>query len=148
MHRLILTDLPWLMSAISLLCIYLSGRKIRLNWLIGLGNQGFWLVYVLTAKSWGMLPLTAGITLLCIKNWYAWAPEGTVPVWRRLGRALAVRVDRLLCRGGFHPMRKATPTGAWAVNMFGMPLLQFRCPRCERRFWRLYPNAKIPGIHP
>lgn len=65
-------DLPWLMSAISLYSIFLTGNKARKTWLITLGNQGLWFIWIFTMRSWGLLPLTIGISILAIRNWIKW----------------------------------------------------------------------------
>ncbi len=49
--------LPWLLSAITIWMTLLAGNKHPKAWLIGLGNQLLWLVWIVSTSAWGLLPM-------------------------------------------------------------------------------------------
>ncbi len=54
--------IPLLTSAITLLAVWLSGRNVRLSWKVSLVNQAVWLVFIITNRAWGFLPLTVALS--------------------------------------------------------------------------------------
>lgn len=69
----IVTYLPWLLSAITILQTYLAGIKWKNTWLLALGNQFLWTVFIFASETWGLLPLTATMFILCVKNHIEWS---------------------------------------------------------------------------
>ena len=53
--------IPWITSAGTLLAVWLTGRNLRLSWKVSLANQGMWLVFIISYKAWGLLPLTLAL---------------------------------------------------------------------------------------
>lgn len=67
--------LPWLLSAITIASTVLTGNKHRSAWLLSLGGQAGWLVYILAAQAWGFLPLTLTLTVLYWRNHLKWQED-------------------------------------------------------------------------
>lgn len=67
--------LPWLLSAITIYMTVLAGNKSRHAWLIGLGNQALWLVWIVTTASWGLLPMNAALWIVYGRNHLRWTSE-------------------------------------------------------------------------
>lgn len=65
--------MPWLLSAITIYMMVLAGNKTRFAWSLGLGNQALWLVWILASESWGLLPMTAALTIVYIRNFMKWS---------------------------------------------------------------------------
>jgi len=65
--------LPWLLSAITIFTMWKAGDLKRSAWLVGLGNQALWLVWIIFSHSWGLLPLTAALTFVYTRNYIRWA---------------------------------------------------------------------------
>jgi len=44
-------------------------------WLLGLGNQVIWLLFIVSFEAWGLLPLTVGLTGMFLRNHLRWQRE-------------------------------------------------------------------------
>lgn len=64
--------LPWLLSALSLVMSVLTGNKWRGAWLFGIGIQCLWVVWVMSAKAYGFLPLTLALFVIYGRNHIKW----------------------------------------------------------------------------
>ncbi|GHA15518.1 hypothetical protein GCM10007989_07870 [Devosia pacifica] len=65
--------LPWLLSAITIYMTILAGNKARHAWLIGLGNQALWLVFIITTETWGLLPMNLALWTVYARNHLKWS---------------------------------------------------------------------------
>lgn len=64
--------LPWFMSIITIWMTLLAGNKHKSAWLIGLGNQLLWLVWIVTTAAWGLLPMNAALWIVYGRNHLKW----------------------------------------------------------------------------
>lgn len=64
--------LPWLLSAITIWMTLLAGNKHRSAWVVGLVNQALWLVWIIASETWGLLPLTAALSIVYVRNYVKW----------------------------------------------------------------------------
>jgi hypothetical protein len=64
--------LPWLLSALSLVMSVLTGNKWRYAWLFGLGIQCLWVLWVMSAKTYGFLPLCLALFVIYGRNHIKW----------------------------------------------------------------------------
>lgn len=65
-------SIPWLTSLFTLLGIWLLGRKNSLGWWVGIANQGLWIATAILFRTWGLLPLTAGLLVIYTRNLILW----------------------------------------------------------------------------
>lgn len=72
MTDLIRVYLPWLLSAITIYMTVLAGNKSKHAWLIGLGNQALWLVFILSTQTWGLLPMNLALWVVYSRNHLKW----------------------------------------------------------------------------
>ena len=72
---MIVTYLPWLLSAITIYMTILAGNKARWAWAIGLGNQALWLVWIIASSAWGLLPMNAALWIVYARNHMKWMKE-------------------------------------------------------------------------
>lgn len=70
--ELIRNYLPWLLSAITIYMTVLAGNKTRWAWAIGLGNQGLWLLWIVTTATWGLLPMNFALWIVYGRNHWKW----------------------------------------------------------------------------
>lgn len=70
------TYLPWLLSALSLVMSVLTGNKWRSVWLFGLGIQCVWVVWIVSARAYGFLPLCLALFVIYGRNHMKWQREG------------------------------------------------------------------------
>lgn len=69
------TYLPWMLSAITIWMTLAAGSKWKNSWLIGLGNQGLWLTWIIASQTWGLLPLTLTLTVIYLRNHLKWTNQ-------------------------------------------------------------------------
>lgn len=72
MTTYIIKYLPYLLSAITAYTMLLAGNKRAGAWLVGLLNQVLWLIWIFTSATWGLLPMTAVMVIVYIRNYVKW----------------------------------------------------------------------------
>lgn len=72
MFELLEIGLPWLLSALTLISLYLAGDRNPMGWLVGLINQALWLVWILLTQTWGLLPMNLTLWLVFTRNYFKW----------------------------------------------------------------------------
>jgi hypothetical protein len=65
--------LPWLLSVITIWMTLLAGNKHPKAWLIGLGNQLLWLVWIFVVGAWGLLPMNIALWIVYARNHLKWS---------------------------------------------------------------------------
>jgi len=68
----IVVYLPWLLSAITIWMSLLAGNMHRNAWLVGLGNQFLWLIWIVVAGAWGFIPLNVALWIVYGRNHWKW----------------------------------------------------------------------------
>lgn len=71
-RQIVIDYLPWFMSVITIYMTYIAGNKNAFAWLLGLGNQAFWLTWIVVSKNWGLLPMCVVLTGLYTRNYVKW----------------------------------------------------------------------------
>lgn len=66
------TYAPWLMSAITIWMTVLAGNKHPTAWLIGLGNQGLWAIWIVASGNYGFAPMNAALWIVYARNHLKW----------------------------------------------------------------------------
>lgn len=69
--------LPWLLSAITIWMTLLAGNLHRSAWLVGLGNQSLWLVWIIATGTWGLIPLNIALWIVYVHNHWKWRSNMT-----------------------------------------------------------------------
>ena len=67
--------LPWVLSAITVYMAILAGNKHPNAWLVGLFNQGLWLVWIVGTMSWGFLPMNIAFWIVYLRNHFKWKTQ-------------------------------------------------------------------------
>ncbi len=86
--------LPLATSVLTLVAMWRIGAKKADGWAIGLANQGLWLWFIAAFDAWGLLPLTAALTVVYARNLIR---------WRREDKPLLERGRGLFLDGRLHP---------------------------------------------
>ncbi len=79
-------DLPWLLSAITVAATFMAGNKHRHAWALSLLNQALWLLWIVTTRTWGFLPMNIALTAVFARNHWLWTRQPRVYRYRRHGR--------------------------------------------------------------
>jgi hypothetical protein len=64
--------LPYLLSAVTALSTWMAGNKDPRAWLIALGNQVLWTVWVFGSHTWGFIPLNLFLWYTYFRNYRLW----------------------------------------------------------------------------
>ena len=72
MTELIRDYLPWVLSAITIWMTLLAGNLHRSAWLVGLGNQCLWLIWIVATGTWGLIPLNVVLWVVYARNHFKW----------------------------------------------------------------------------
>ena len=64
--------MPWLLSALTIYMTVLAGNKHQFAWLVGLVNQAFWLIWIVSIQSWGLIPMNFALCYLYARNHFKW----------------------------------------------------------------------------
>ena len=65
----------FILSALSLLSLWLMGNKNKLGIVVGLANQLLWVVYAVMLKQYGLLIGVIAYTIIPIRNLAKWSKE-------------------------------------------------------------------------
>lgn len=65
----------WILGAVGLVGLYLSGLKLWWSWYINLGAQGLWLAYSITTEQYGFLVATFGYIYVFGTNAVRWTRD-------------------------------------------------------------------------
>lgn len=69
---MIVKYLPWLISALTIYCMVLTGNKHRYSWALSLVNQALWLTWIIASQTWGMLPMNVVLWVIFTRNHLKW----------------------------------------------------------------------------
>lgn len=59
-------------SAMTILSMWLVGKKRHSGWMVGLFNQVFWLLVIIDTRAWGLLVLTGFLLVVYTRNLWEW----------------------------------------------------------------------------
>ena len=65
-------DISWFITVMTLTSMWLAGNKSKWAWILGLLNQGFWLVFIIEKEAYGMLLLAGCLVVIYTRNLYRW----------------------------------------------------------------------------
>lgn len=62
----------FVLTAVGLTGLWLSGSLRRVGWAIGLGAQVLWIAFAITFEAWGFLLSALGYGFVYGRNWWRW----------------------------------------------------------------------------
>lgn len=71
--------LPWVVSAISIVDMYLYAKKVSWVWWMTAVNNVIWIVSVAHAREWGYIPSGVIVIGQCIYGWQQWRKDARRP---------------------------------------------------------------------
>ena len=63
------------LAALGIAQIYLTGKRIRFGWMVGLLTSGLWCVYAVATAQYGFIMSAVVFAVIHYKNWRAWGNE-------------------------------------------------------------------------
>lgn len=60
------------LAGLGIAQIWLTGKKIRHGWLVGVLTSVLWFIYGVTTEQYGFLVSAVVFGVIHIKNWQAW----------------------------------------------------------------------------
>jgi hypothetical protein len=73
--RVIVTLLPWFLSASTVYTVLAAGDKKLRAWTIGFINQFVWFAWIVMSASWGLLPMNFVLAAVYVRNYRKWKAE-------------------------------------------------------------------------
>jgi len=65
----------YLLAGLGILSIYLTGRKLKSGWAVGLINSALWIAYGLTSEQYGFVISALVFIGVQLKNYLNWSEE-------------------------------------------------------------------------
>lgn len=72
MKEIIITYLPYILSANTIYMMLLAGNKKRGAWAFGLVGQFLWLLWIVLTQSWGLIPMNIALWVVYGRNYLEW----------------------------------------------------------------------------
>lgn len=72
MKEIVVDYLPWLLSVITVVQVMMAGNKYKNAWLVSLGNQALWLLWIITSGIYGLLLMNVTLSFVSIRNHLLW----------------------------------------------------------------------------
>ena len=63
------------LAGLGVLSLYLTGKKLKSGWVVGLINSGLWIIYGLTTEQYGFIVSAFVFIAVQYKNYVAWDRE-------------------------------------------------------------------------
>ena len=63
------------LAGLGVLSLYLTGKKLKSGWIVGLVNSGLWIIYGWTTNQYGFILSALVFIAVQYKNYLAWARE-------------------------------------------------------------------------
>lgn len=67
--------LPLVISAFTMLAMWMIGNKSWKGWVVGLVNQGLWIAFAIIFEAYGLIPLSVVLTVIYIRNLMKWRQD-------------------------------------------------------------------------
>lgn len=67
--------LPWIMSALTIFVMWQAGNKSVWAWRVSLVNQFVWLAWIVSTRTWGLLPLNLAMFVTSTRNLLLWSQK-------------------------------------------------------------------------
>jgi len=64
--------LPWGISLVTLAQSWMAGNKHPRAWLVSMGSQALWAVWIVAAQAWGFVPLHLALWVIYARNHRRW----------------------------------------------------------------------------
>lgn len=69
---MIVTYLPWLLSALTIWMMWAAGNKNPNAWLVGALSQVLWAVWIFETEAWGLVPMNVALAFVYTRNLVKW----------------------------------------------------------------------------
>lgn len=62
----------WVLAALGATGMWLSGRRLRVGWLVAIFTEVVWIVYAIQTKQWGFIAGALLYITVFTRNWFLW----------------------------------------------------------------------------
>ena len=73
---MLLTAVTLLTSVVTLVVMWLLGKKDKRGWLLSIANQSLWFWSIWLTKAWGFIPLEVMIIVIAVRSYRRWSHDG------------------------------------------------------------------------
>lgn len=68
-----MSQLAWVLSATTIVVMWLAGNKNVAAWHLSLVNQMLWSVWIVGTHAWGLLPMNVAMYIVAARNIVRWS---------------------------------------------------------------------------
>jgi nicotinamide riboside transporter PnuC len=65
----------FVLAGLGVLSLYLTGKKMKSGWVVGLANSCLWIVYGISSEQYGFLISAFVFIAVQLKNYLNWSEE-------------------------------------------------------------------------
>jgi nicotinamide riboside transporter PnuC len=65
----------YVLAGLGILSLYLTGKKMKSGWVVGLINSALWIIYGLTSGQFGFVASAVVFIAVQLKNYLEWSSE-------------------------------------------------------------------------
>lgn len=69
----VVQGLPWVISTVTITQALMAGNKHPKAWVVAIGSQVLWSIWVIVSQTWGLIPLNIALWAIYIINHYKWS---------------------------------------------------------------------------
>ena len=70
--------MDWMLSVIMIIFYWLNGNKWKYIWLYSIGMNVLWIIYSAIIQEYGLIPSSAFVLVVSIRNHFKWRKENTI----------------------------------------------------------------------
>ncbi len=63
------------MAALGVISLYLTGKKLKSGWVVGIVNSGLWIAYGVTTEQYGFIASAIVFITVQARNYQTWTAE-------------------------------------------------------------------------
>lgn len=72
MRETIVLVFPWIISCVTIASLFRAGDGKQDAWVIALAGNSLWLIYIIAARAWGLLPMNIALWYVYARNYRKW----------------------------------------------------------------------------
>ncbi len=63
------------LAALGVISLYLTGKKLKSGWVVGIVNSGLWIAYGVTTEQYGFIASAIVFITVQARNYQTWTAE-------------------------------------------------------------------------
>jgi nicotinamide riboside transporter PnuC len=63
------------LAGLGVISLYLTGKKLKIGWVVGIVNSGLWIAYGLITEQYGFIASAVVFITVQARNYHSWHKE-------------------------------------------------------------------------